>query len=91
LASSPALRLLRSIEDRWTQATPVATDELPLVRPVTRPVAPLAAAPPGRSAVGAVGLVLALASLTPLLLIRRPRRPAMNRTTIGRRLSRVYS
>ncbi len=38
LAGTPALRLLRSVEERWGRQTPVLTDELPITTPVSPPV-----------------------------------------------------
>lgn len=70
LASSPALRLLRTVEDRWVRSTPVLVDELPLTRPVAHAghQAPTRADP----AVVALGVLLLLGSLVPML-IGRPR------------------
>jgi nitrous oxidase accessory protein len=88
LASSPALRLLRSVEERWSVSTPVLTDPLPLTSPVARSfVADTVATPTATSGVAALGAALVLASLAPLLLVRRRREPL----TVPGRLSRVYS
>jgi nitrous oxidase accessory protein NosD len=76
ISSSPAMRLLRSVEERWGQRSPVLVDELPL----TVPVSPALATPapdPGARALGiALGAGLVLPALA-TFLVRRPRRSAV--------------
>jgi len=90
LATSPAVQLLRAIEDRWTLRAPMATDPLPLMQPVTRaPITPGSWSSSSSSSAGlatfAVGLILA--SVLPFLLPRLLRVPA----PILGRLSRAQS
>ncbi len=70
IADTPAMRLLRSIEERWGARTPVATDNAPL----TRPVSP--AVPETESAAArALGTLAAALLLVPSsLVLWRPRR-----------------
>lgn len=73
IAGSPAMQLLRSVEERWGQRSPVLTDELPLTLPVSPPLAPVTPDPGART----LGLALGAALLLPALattLVRRPRR-----------------
>jgi nitrous oxidase accessory protein len=74
IADSPALRLLRSVEERWGRRVPVLTDELPL----TRPVSPSLEAPPPEPLARSVALLLGSALAAPLLVlvVRRPVRLA---------------
>jgi parallel beta-helix repeat protein len=77
LAERPALRLLRSIEERWGTREPVLVDELPLTVPVSPPLATPAAEP------GAVRLavLLGLALLLPgAALVGRPTRRTLTRS-----------
>lgn len=62
LASSPALRLIRAVEERWSLQRPVLIDPLPLIRPIS----PALVAPPpdtgagvGLGALGAAATLLA--------------------------------
>lgn len=74
IAGSPAMQLLRSVEERWGQRAPVLTDELPLTVPVS-PALPAPTPDPGARLLGlALGAVLLLPALS-TLLVRRPRRP----------------
>jgi nitrous oxidase accessory protein len=72
IADSPAMRLLRSVEERWGRRSPALTDERPLTQPVS-PALSVSAPDPaaGRIAV-AFGLALTLPAL--VLFIRRPHR-----------------
>lgn len=71
IADTPALRLLRSIEERWGARTPVAVDNGPLTRPVSPPVP----APSGASAGLPAGVAVAALLLLPSsLVLLRPRR-----------------
>ena len=67
LASGPALRLLRAVEDRWTERRPVLVDELPLTRPmsVRLPDEPSQA----RAGVVAAGVGLTMAGLSGAVLV----------------------
>lgn len=81
IADSPAMRLLRSIEERWGARTPVAVDHVPLTAPVSPriPAATVAPAP-------TVGIAVAVALLVPsALVLWRPRR----RAVLPRRSPRV--
>ncbi|MFP5333018.1 MAG: NosD domain-containing protein [Acidimicrobiia bacterium] len=74
LASSPAFRLIRSVEDRWLVRRPVLTDNLPLTEPVS-PSVPVR--PPEATAglilggAGAIATVVAVVGLG--LMARRSR------------------
>jgi nitrous oxidase accessory protein len=69
IADTPALRLLRAVEERWGRRDPVAVDEIPLTAPISPPV-PAGSDPavPGLATI--VGLVL----LAPVVAVLR-RRP----------------
>jgi nitrous oxidase accessory protein len=74
IAGSPAMQLLRSVEDRWGQRSPVLTDELPLTRPIS-PALTTPAPDPGARALGvALGALLVLPAI--VVFVRRPRRRA---------------
>lgn len=73
LATSPALKLLRAVEERWTRATPVVVDELPLTRPIAQ-ARPFDIGPADDTPVATMGLLILLAGLASLLLSRRSRR-----------------
>ncbi len=76
LADTPALRMLRSVEERWGRQDPILTDELPITSPLSPPV-PAAASPDGSSAAVALGLALLVLPVLLLLLARRSvRRPS---------------
>jgi parallel beta-helix repeat protein len=78
IADAPALRLLRSVEERWGRQDPVLTDELPIVAPLS-PAVPTAASEPAARTVGlVVGTVLVAPFL--LLLAWRPRRLTPSRS-----------
>jgi nitrous oxidase accessory protein len=84
IAGSPAMQLLRSVEERWGRRNPVVVDELPLTVPVS-PALPAAAADPGaRNLALALGLVL-LVPAVGLVARRSHRRP----TTSSRRSLRA--
>jgi parallel beta-helix repeat protein len=82
LADTPALRLLRSVEERWGQRDPVLVDELPITQAMS-PMVPAAAPQPAARIAGFVAGALLL--VPALLLLWLPRR----RTTAPRRLPRV--
>lgn len=71
IAETPALRLVRSVEERWGLRSPVAVDHVPLTAPVSPAVPPRSDAPAGT----ALGLALAALLIVPAatLLWRRPR------------------
>lgn len=72
LASGPALQLLRAVEDRWVERRPIVEDPLPLMSPVSPP---LASGPRGLLApalLGAGGLALTALALAVLRAARRP-------------------
>ena len=74
LASSPALRLVRAVEEKWTLQRPVLTDPLPLIHPVSPTLAVVPSDPSAGLAAGALGAatsILAAVALT--ALSRRPR------------------
>jgi nitrous oxidase accessory protein len=74
LASSPALRLVRAVEERWTLRRPVLVDPIPLIRPLSPSL--VTAAPDARSGIllGAFGALTVLVSGSVLhALARRPR------------------
>jgi nitrous oxidase accessory protein len=74
LADAPALRLLRSIEERWGRRDPVLVDELP----ITRPMSPMVPSPPPQPTARTVGWVVGLGLTVPaLLLLWLPRRRAV--------------
>lgn len=70
IADTPAMRLLRSIEERWGARTPVATDNAPL----TRPVSPAVPEPEGAAARALGTLAAALLLVPSSLVLWRPRR-----------------
>lgn len=72
IAESPALRLLRSVEQRWGQRTPVLTDELPLTRPVSPALDVPAPEPAARLLGTALGALLLLPAVA--TFVRRSRR-----------------
>jgi nitrous oxidase accessory protein len=80
IADSPALRLLRSVEERWGRRAPVLVDELPLTVPLSPALPATTAVGDARVPATALGLVLLLPVL--VLLARRPRRrgPASRRS-----------
>lgn len=71
LASGPALQLLGAVEDRWVERRPIVEDPLPLMSPVSPPLA----APRGDILapwlLGAGGLVFVAIGLGVLLTARR--------------------
>ena len=67
LAGSPALRLLRAVEERFVGDGPAAEAYAPLMEPHSPPVEPAGAAPAPSLALGAVGAALVL----PVLLVSR--------------------
>jgi nitrous oxidase accessory protein len=71
IADTPALRLVRSVEERWGLRSPVAVDHVPL----TAPVSPAVPARPDAPVGTPVGLALAALLIVPAatLLWRRPR------------------
>ncbi len=81
LASSPALRLVRAVEDRWVERRPVLVDDLPL----TRPLSPALGSPPRELAAGAAlaGLGLGAFGLATIALAR------LSRTRITKRVARA--
>jgi nitrous oxidase accessory protein len=72
IADAPALRLLRSVEERWGRQDPVLTDELPIVASLSPPVPTVAPEPAART----VGLTAGALLVAPFLLLLawRPRR-----------------
>jgi nitrous oxidase accessory protein len=87
IAGSPAMQLLRSVEERWGRRNPVVVDELPLTVPVS-PALPVAATDPGaRNLAFVLGLVLVLPA-TRLVFRRSHRRSA---TTSRRSLRAVHA
>jgi nitrous oxidase accessory protein NosD len=74
IADTPAMQLLRSVEERWGRRTPVVTDAQPLMAPVSPVLAQPASEPAASSLATIVGLLLVLPALT--LFVRRPRRLA---------------
>lgn len=78
IADAPALRLLRSVEERWGRQDPVLTDELPIVAPLSPAVPTVAPEPAARTAGLVVGTVLVVPFL--LLLAWRPRRATSPRS-----------
>ncbi len=73
LASSPAFRLVRAVEEKWTLQRPVLTDPLPLMQPMS-PALPVTA-PDGAAgaAVGTAGGIVVLGAAALLLAGMRPR------------------
>lgn len=84
IAGSPALRLLRSIEERWGTRSPAAVDHVPLTRPVSPPVPDTEDAPVGPATSLVLGALLLIPSA---LTLWRPRR----RTTTLRRTTHVVT
>jgi nitrous oxidase accessory protein len=76
IADTPALRLLRSIEERWGRRDPVLTDELPITRPMSPRVPSTAPEPVARLVGSAAGAVLLLPAVA---LLARPRRRVARR------------
>jgi nitrous oxidase accessory protein NosD len=73
LASSPALRLVRAVEEKWTLNRPVLTDPLPLIQPMSPPLDVTAPQASAGVALGTAGVATALAAAGALLLLaRRP-------------------
>jgi parallel beta-helix repeat protein len=72
IADSPAMRLLRSVEERWGRQAPVLVDELPIVAPLSPPVPAVTPEPAARAVGLTLGGLLVLPSL--LLIAWRPRR-----------------
>ncbi|HUG74944.1 MAG TPA: NosD domain-containing protein [Acidimicrobiia bacterium] len=66
LASSPAFRLIRAIEERWSLQRPVLVDPLPLTRSAAPPVPIQAAQPIAGVALAAIGLAATLVSVRAL-------------------------
>ena len=78
ISDTPALRLLRTVEERWGRQDPVLSDELPITEPVS-PAVPVPTPEPGvRTAALLAGLVLLLPSAA--LLAGRPLRNLMRRS-----------
>jgi nitrous oxidase accessory protein len=74
IASSPAMRLIGAIEDRWLQQSPAAVDELPLTVPVSPPLPPSVPDPTAVMTAGIAGFALVVAAGTSFaMLARRPR------------------
>jgi nitrous oxidase accessory protein len=73
LASGPALRLLRAMEERWSVASPVAVDDLPLVRPHSPGVASSPGGASLRLGAGTASLALVLGAAALLIRLRSPR------------------
>ncbi|GBC86795.1 hypothetical protein HRbin12_00794 [bacterium HR12] len=71
LASGPALQLLRAVEERWVERRPIVEDPLPLMSPVSPPLAsgPRGALAPG--VLGSGGLALTALALGVLWTARR--------------------
>jgi nitrous oxidase accessory protein NosD len=72
IADTPALRLLRSVEERWGRQDAVLTDELPIVSPLSPALPVPAPEPAARIVAFVVGGLLVLPAVT--LLVPRPRR-----------------
>jgi nitrous oxidase accessory protein len=74
LASSPAMRLIQAVEERWLQRSPVAIDHLPLTVPVS-PSMPVSTPEPIAVAAAAIAgfTMFLLAGGGFLRLSRRPR------------------
>ena len=73
LASSPAMRLVRAVEEKWAMYRPVLTDPLPLMEPMSPPLAirtPETAAGVVVGVTGAAAVIVALGMFVTL----RPRR-----------------
>jgi nitrous oxidase accessory protein len=70
IADTPALRLLRAVEERWGRQDPVAVDAVPLTVPISPAVPPPAGAP-----APATAMILGVALLAPVALIAFRRRP----------------
>ncbi len=83
IADSPALRLLRTVEERWSQQQPVLVDELPIVAPLSPALPAVEASTPARVVGGALGTVLLLPFAW--LVLRRPG-PRPRRRTARRSL-----
>lgn len=78
LATTPAFKLLRSVEERWGRVRPVAIDEIPL----TTPVSP--AVPSGPDPVAAVPAVIAgVLMALPWVALAARRRVHASATTQG--------
>jgi nitrous oxidase accessory protein len=77
LASGPAFGLIRAVEDRWVEHDAVATDNRPLMDPVSPPVEDSEPSGPATTVVAALGALAVLGALTTLVRLRTPpRRPA---------------
>lgn len=73
LAGSPALRLLRAVEERFTGDQPAALAHGPLMEPHSPPLEPAAASSASSGALAAVGAVLVLLVLFVSRRLRSPR------------------
>ena len=78
LASGPAFGLIRAVEDRWVEHDAVATDNRPLMDPVSPPVDDSAPSGSATTVVAALGALAMLGALAALIRLRAPRhRPAV--------------
>lgn len=74
LATSPAMRIVGAVEERWLRAAPVAIDEMPLMAPVSPAYPQDPGEPAAAVSLAVAGLVLTAAASTGLLRFsRRPR------------------
>lgn len=84
IAHSPAMRMLRSVEERWGQRAPALVDPVPLMQPISPPLATTASG----ATVSAPAAVLGLALVLPALIVSiRPR----HRRMVSRRSTRVVT
>ncbi|WP_052664885.1 NosD domain-containing protein [Nitriliruptor alkaliphilus] len=82
IAGSPAMQLLRSVEERWGQRDPVLTDELPLTVPVSPALAATSPDPTARAIGSLLGVTLVLPALVAFSRRRPSRVPARSRRSV---------
>ncbi|MEX0825747.1 MAG: NosD domain-containing protein [Acidimicrobiia bacterium] len=77
LASSPAFRMIRAVEERWALQRPVLVDPLPLIRPISP--SPDSPPPEARAGLFLGGTGASAALLAAMALISLAKRPRLTR------------